>query len=174
MKSRILFKLRNFSSIYSIDYPFVCLKWKSIETIRKNLGLVIGIYSNRRASFLYFPLISQLNRTRVDALDLAQKDIKLRQALWETSEEWESSIVVWYEEPFGNINIDNATNLTAKTLKNCTMLEKNFPENTIVGRVRKSAEAFKTKLPVFSHLRNPALKGVSISVSLLSEHFCED
>lgn len=102
----------------------------------------------------------QLNRTRVDALDLAQKDIKLRQLLWETSEEWETSIVTWYDEPFSNINIENATNLTAKTIKNCTMFEKNFPDNAIVGKVRKAAELFKTKLPVFAHLRNPALKGV--------------
>lgn len=102
----------------------------------------------------------------MDALDLAQKDIKLRQLLWETSAEWENSILTWYEEPFSNINIENATNLTAKTLKNCTMFEKNFPDNAIVGKARVSAESFKGKLPVFAHLRNPALKGVSIHFSL--------
>lgn len=103
----------------------------------------------------------------MDALDLAQKDIKLRQMLLETSEEWETSISTWYEESFSNINIENATNLTAKTLKNCTMLEKNFPDNAIVGKVRKSAETFKGKLPVFTHLRNPALKGVGSYLTLL-------
>lgn len=105
----------------------------------------------------------------MDALDLAQKDIKLRQLLWETSEEWDNSILAWYEEPFSNINIENATNLTAKTLKNCTMFEKNFPDNAIVGKVRKSADLFKGKLPVFAHLRNPALKGVGKHFSVVQQ-----
>lgn len=71
--------------------------------------------------------------------------------------------------------MDNATNLTGKTLKNCTMFEKNFPDNAIVAKVRKSAEAFKVKLPVFAHLRNPALKGVINNFTYLlclSSYYC--
>lgn len=103
-------------------------------------------------------------------LDVAQKEIKIRQLLWETFEDWEKSILMWYEETFSNMNMENATNLTGKTLKNCTMFEKNFPDNAIVAKVRKSAELFKSKLPVFAHLRNPALKGVGIYFTCLRRY----
>ncbi|KAJ6638438.1 Dynein axonemal heavy chain 6, partial [Pseudolycoriella hygida] len=124
-----------------------------------NLSDRLSVCMSQMEGYRNFQKEFKMNRTRVDALDLAQKDIKLRQMLWETSDEWENSMTTWYSEPFNNINIEIATSLTAKTLKNCTMFEKNFPENAIVAKVRKSAEVFKEKLPVLGYLRNPALKG---------------
>jgi len=56
--------------------------------------------------------------------------------------------------------MEDLNTMTAKILKNCTMLDKNLPSNEIIPKLRASAEQFKEKLPVIGYMRNPALKMV--------------
>lgn len=93
-------------------------------------------------------------------------EVKNRQLLWETAEEWEKCNKLWHEQPFNTLNVDEMTETSMKIIKNCTMLEKSLPPNKIVPQVRAEVEAFKEKLPVIQYLRNPALKTVRMDIHL--------
>lgn len=54
--------------------------------------------------------------------------------------------------------MEDLSTVNAKILKNCTVLEKYLPPNTLVPKLRQSAEDFKEKLPTIGYLRNPAIK----------------
>lgn len=89
------------------------------------------------------------------------QEVKLRQMLWDSTQEWEKSIHDWHELSFNSLDVEDLSNVTNKIIKNCTLLEKNLPKNKIVPQLRYDAEQFKEKLPVIQYLRNPALKTVS-------------
>lgn len=86
----------------------------------------------------------------------------MRQTLWNSLDEWSSSIDKWYRQSFNTLDVDELTECNGKVLKNCTMLEKNLPPNKIVPKLRVDAETFKAKLPVLGYLRNSALRAVRL------------
>lgn len=86
----------------------------------------------------------------------------MRQTLWNSLDEWSSSVQKWYRQPFNTLDVDELTERNGIILKNCTMLEKNLPPNKIVPKLRNDAETFKGKLPVLGYLRNNALRAVRI------------
>lgn len=96
--------------------------------------------------------------TRFDKIESVLQEIKMKQMLWDSNEEWEKSLEAWHRQSFNTIDVDELTNSNLKILKNCTVLEKNLPKNKILPKLKNSAEEFKEKLPVIGYLRNPALK----------------
>lgn len=105
----------------------------------------------------------KIDVTRFDSLIVALTEVKQRQLLWNSVSEWNKCIEDWYALPFNSLVLEDLIAVNLKILKNCSLIEKNLPENDIVSKLRESAESFKEKLPVIGYLRNPTLKIVSIS-----------
>lgn len=103
----------------------------------------------------------KIDVTRFDSLMVALMEVKQRQLLWNSVSEWNKCIEDWYAMPFNALNLEDLIAINLKILKNCSMIEKNLPENDIVSMLRVSAESFKEKLPVIGYLRNPTLQIVS-------------
>lgn len=100
----------------------------------------------------------KIDVTRFDTLDQVSFEVKLRQTLWDSVQQWKDALEQWNEMPFNQIDVDELNTLTTKTLKNCGFLEKNLPKNDIVPKLKADAEDFKEKLPVIGYLRNENLK----------------
>uniref|UniRef100_A0A182FSK0 AAA+ ATPase domain-containing protein n=1 Tax=Anopheles albimanus TaxID=7167 RepID=A0A182FSK0_ANOAL len=100
----------------------------------------------------------RLEVTRFEKLDLVINEVKLRQILWDSVQQWKESVEIWNEIHFHELNMDEVEALNTKILKNCAMLDKNLPKNDIIPRLKAEAEEFKDKIPVLGFLRNPALK----------------
>lgn len=100
----------------------------------------------------------RLEVSRFDKLALVINEVKLRQTLWDSVQQWKDSVELWNEIKFFELNVDEVEALNTKVLKNCAMLDKNLPKNEIIPKLKLEAEEFKEKIPVLSYLRNPALK----------------
>lgn len=97
---------------------------------------------------------------------MAILEVKNRQLLWETADEWHKVTTEWHGVSFNTLDVEDMTETSMKLLRNCNLLEKNLPANTIVPRVRQEVETFKEKLPVIQFLRNPTLKTVLSNLRL--------
>ncbi|XP_049536716.1 dynein axonemal heavy chain 6 [Anopheles darlingi] len=100
----------------------------------------------------------RLEVTRFEKLDLVINEVKLRQILWDSVQQWKESVEIWNEIHFHELNMEEVEALNTKILKNCAMLDKNLPKNDIIPKLKAEAEEFKDKIPVLGFLRNPALK----------------
>ncbi|XP_047524724.1 dynein axonemal heavy chain 6 [Pieris napi] len=95
---------------------------------------------------------------RLEQLDEAINDVKLRQMLWKNSKEWNECYAAWYEVPFNTLDIDEIQTITINFGKAFNQLDKGLPPNKIVPGCKETIDIIKEKLPVMSYLRNPALK----------------
>ncbi|XP_055549943.1 dynein axonemal heavy chain 6 [Wyeomyia smithii] len=100
----------------------------------------------------------RLEVSRFDKLALVINEVKLRQTLWDSVQQWKDSVELWNEIKFFELNVEEVEALNTKVLKNCAMLDKNLPKNEIIPKLKLEADEFKEKIPVLSYLRNPALK----------------
>ncbi|XP_063373463.1 dynein axonemal heavy chain 6 [Cydia amplana] len=102
--------------------------------------------------------IFKIPPARMEQLDEAINDVKLRQLLWKASKEWNEFFTQLYEQPFNTINIDDVQNTTINYGKIFNQLDKGLPPNKILPTCKARIEIVKEKLPVMTYLRNPALK----------------
>lgn len=100
----------------------------------------------------------RIDITRFDTLDTVFQEVRLRQLLWDSIQQWKDCYEEWNETPFHKLNMQQIVELNTKTLKNCGMLEKNLPKNEIVPQLKAECEEFKEKIPVLQCLRSPDLK----------------
>lgn len=100
----------------------------------------------------------RIDMSRFDTLDIVFQEVRLRQLLWDSIQQWKDCYEEWNETPFHKLNMQQIVELNTKTLKNCGMLEKNLPKNEIVPKLKTECEEFKEKLPVLQCLRSPDLK----------------
>ncbi|XP_021206053.2 dynein axonemal heavy chain 6 isoform X1 [Bombyx mori] len=102
--------------------------------------------------------IFKIPPARLEQLDEAINDVKLRQLLWKASKEWNDMFKSWYDNPFNTLDVDEIQNTTISYGKIFNQLDKGLPSNTIVPKCKELIDVIKEKLPVISYLRNPALK----------------
>ncbi|KAI8430876.1 hypothetical protein MSG28_001009 [Choristoneura fumiferana] len=102
--------------------------------------------------------IFKIPPARLEQLDEAINDVKLRQLLWKSSKEWNDCFTSWYTVPFNTLDIDDVQNTTINFGKVFNQLDKGLPPNKIVPRCKETIDIIKEKLPVMTYLRNPALK----------------
>lgn len=100
----------------------------------------------------------QLEVARFAELDDALGDLKIRQLLWETLETWSHALKEYRFGDFNAINPDNVAKFVAKTWKSLSQVEKSLAENEITADLKAEMNAFQARIPVMTHLRNPALK----------------
>lgn len=130
------------------------------ETLQ-NLLERLQICESKSQDYRKYQRNFKIDVTRFDSLIVALTEVKQRQLLWNSVSEWNKCIEDWYALPFNSLVLEDLIAVNLKILKNCSLIEKNLPENDIVAKLRESAESFKEKLPVIGYLRNPTLKIVS-------------
>lgn len=101
-------------------------------------------------------------------MDQTFTEIRLRQNLHKSVEEWEDAYKRWHSMEFNKLLVNELVDLTMKTIKNCTQFEKYLPANNILPELKKSAEDFKLKLPIIGYLRNNNFRAVTTYICRLT------
>ncbi|PZC80020.1 hypothetical protein B5X24_HaOG215489 [Helicoverpa armigera] len=102
--------------------------------------------------------IFKIPPARLEQLDEAVNDVKMRQLLWKSSKEWIDMYQSWCDAPFQTLDVDEIQTTTINFGKIFNQLDKGIPANKIVPKCKATIDIIKEKLPVMSYLRNPALK----------------
>ncbi|XP_030378328.1 dynein heavy chain 6, axonemal [Scaptodrosophila lebanonensis] len=118
----------------------------------------LNIFRARADELISYQKEFKLDLTMYEEMDQAFYDIRMRQNLFKTLEDWETALEEWELAEFNTLVVAEMVDLNAKTIKNCLQFLKYLPENNIVPLLQKSAEDFREKLPVIGYLRNPNLR----------------
>jgi hypothetical protein len=81
-------------------------------------------------------------------LDDVMNAVKLRQFLWESTDQWEKQVDEWTTVDFNHLIPEDMNLFTAKNVKNILIFEKGLPPNLIVSKFSQSVEAMKQKVSV--------------------------
>nr|XP_015200901.1 PREDICTED: dynein heavy chain 6, axonemal [Lepisosteus oculatus] len=96
--------------------------------------------------------------TKYDALEELSAELKLKQLLWDSLEEWDALQDGWLACKFDALDPEQLSSQVTKYAKFVNQLEKGLPPNSVVPILKGKVEGMREKLPVISDLRNPCLK----------------
>ncbi|XP_018593809.2 dynein heavy chain 6, axonemal [Scleropages formosus] len=96
--------------------------------------------------------------TKYEALEELSAEVKLKQLLWDSLEEWDSHQGSWMTSKFEELDPEQLNAEVVKYSKFVSQLEKGLPPNSVVPRLKEQVESMKEKLPIITNLRNPSLK----------------
>uniref|UniRef100_A0A6Q2Z4C9 Dynein, axonemal, heavy chain 6 n=1 Tax=Esox lucius TaxID=8010 RepID=A0A6Q2Z4C9_ESOLU len=96
--------------------------------------------------------------TKYEELEELSAEVKLKQLLWDSVEEWESLLAGWMECKFDELDPEVLAAQVNRYSKSVGQLEKGLPPNTVVPLLKGQVEGMRKKLPVITDLRNPSLK----------------
>jgi dynein heavy chain, axonemal len=96
--------------------------------------------------------------TKIDELIETAGEIKLKELLWNSLEEWDNYFEQWKIARFETLDPEELSNLVAKYTKNINQIEKGLPPNNLAPKLRERIEDMRNKMPVITNLRNQNLK----------------
>lgn len=79
-------------------------------------------------------------------LDQVTNELRIRQLLWDSLEEWEKSLNLWMSSDFSSLDPEDMMLFTNKNLKNAQQMEKVLPENVIVPQFKNKVQEIKEKV----------------------------
>ncbi|XP_051785909.1 dynein axonemal heavy chain 6 [Erpetoichthys calabaricus] len=96
--------------------------------------------------------------TKYEALEELNAELRLKQLLWNSLDEWDIMETEWMESRFDLLDPEQLTVKVTKYAKIVTQLEKGLPPNNAVPKLKGKVEQMREKLPTIANLRNPCLK----------------
>ncbi|OON20089.1 dynein heavy chain, region 2 [Opisthorchis viverrini] len=100
----------------------------------------------------------EMEQPRIEELDLLVAEIKLKQLLWNSLEDWDEIYEQWLTADFLKLDTDELSATIQKYIKSVTMLEKGLPPNNVVPLLKAKVDGMKSKLPSIMDMRNPTLQ----------------
>uniref|UniRef100_A0A183ADC6 Dynein axonemal heavy chain 3 n=1 Tax=Echinostoma caproni TaxID=27848 RepID=A0A183ADC6_9TREM len=103
----------------------------------------------------------EVEQPRFEELDNLVAEIRLKQLLWDSLEEWDALNQEWMTADFLKIDPEELSNITNKYTKSVTQLEKGLPPNNVVPLLKEKVDGMREKvrnMPAIMDLRNPTLK----------------
>ena len=96
--------------------------------------------------------------TKFDELEETIGEIKLKELLWNSIDEWDTFFEEWKTSKFEKIEPETLNGIVNKYGKNVYQIEKGLPPNTLLPKLKERVEAMRNKMPVITDLRNQSLK----------------
>lgn len=96
--------------------------------------------------------------TKFDELEETIAEIKLKELLWNSIDEWDKYFADWKEVKFDKIEPEQLNQIVNKYGKNVYQIEKGLPPNNLVPKLKQRVEDMRSKMPMITDLRNPSLK----------------
>lgn len=87
-----------------------------------------------------------------------ERDLTLRQLLWQSQEEWDKLYGEWTATPFDSLQVEQLQKNVNRFTQTVYMLEKGLPSNEVLPILKEKVTEFKHGMPVITSLRNPSLK----------------
>ncbi|KAA0194622.1 Dynein heavy chain 6 axonemal [Fasciolopsis buskii] len=99
-----------------------------------------------------------VEQPRFEELDNLVAEMKLKQLLWDSMEQWDALYEGWMTADFLKVDPEELSNTTNKYNKSVSQLEKGLPPNNVVPLLKERVDGMKEKMPAIMDLRNPTLK----------------
>ena len=96
--------------------------------------------------------------TKFDELEETIGEIKLKELLWNSIEEWDVLFDEWKSMAFEKLEPEALNQLVNKYGKNAYQVEKGLPPNLLVPKLKQRVDEMRLKMPMITDLRNPSLK----------------
>ncbi|KAG7485670.1 dynein heavy chain 6, axonemal [Solea senegalensis] len=96
--------------------------------------------------------------TKFDTLEELTAEIRLKQLLWDSLEEWDSLQSGWQQSTLEQLDLEQLNSQVTKYSKYVNQLEKDLPRNNVLPSLKDKVEVMKHRLPVLIDLRNPCMK----------------
>ncbi|CAF0752073.1 unnamed protein product [Brachionus calyciflorus] len=132
------------------------------ETLTKLLlqKLIQEIEDLQRTAYTYksYQKNFKVEVTKFEELEETIGEIKLKELLWNSIDEWDTYFTEWKEAKFDKIEPDALNQIVNKYSKNVYQVEKGLPPNNLVPLLKQRVEEMRNKMPMITDLRNQSLK----------------
>lgn len=81
-------------------------------------------------------------------LDDVMNAVKLRQLIWESTDQWGKQVEEWTTVDFNHLIPEEMNLFTAKNMKNIHIFEKELPQNVIVSKFSQAVETMEQKVSI--------------------------
>ncbi len=96
--------------------------------------------------------------TKFDELEETIAEIKLKELLWNSIDEWDKYYEEWKAARFDKLEPENLNQTVNKYGKNVYQIEKGLPPNNLLPKLKQRVDDIRAKMPTITDLRNPSLK----------------
>lgn len=96
--------------------------------------------------------------TKFDELEETIGEIKLKELLWTSLEEWDKLCEEWRDERLDRLEPDTLNQIVNKYGKYVYQIEKGLPPNNLLPKLKERVEDMRAKMPMITDLRNAALR----------------
>ncbi|XP_067839723.1 dynein axonemal heavy chain 6 [Heptranchias perlo] len=129
-----------------------------VKTTLEDMQTVMDGLHKRAFEYKSYQKNFKVEISKFDLLEEVHADLKLKQLLWNSLNDWDLRVDEWLQLKFETIDAEELNAEVAKYSKFVNQLEKGLPPNTVVAKLKDNVEQMKQKLPVITDLRNPCLK----------------
>lgn len=84
--------------------------------------------------------------TKFDALEETAAEMKLKQLLWSSIDEWDAMVNEWTDAEFESLDVELLNTQTNKYAKSVNQLEKGLPPNGLVPQLKDRVEGLREKV----------------------------
>ncbi|XP_078448652.1 dynein axonemal heavy chain 6 [Lampetra planeri] len=129
-----------------------------VREILKEQMIATDAFQQQALQYRAYQKNFKVEVTNFDALNEVCDELKRKQMMWDSLDEWEVFTKEWLECKFETLDPEQLNSEVAKYAKIINQLEKGLPPNNVVPLLKKKVEFIREKLPVVAFLRNPSLK----------------
>ncbi len=122
--------------------------------------LIIEIEELQRTAYTYrnYQKNFKVEVTKFDELEETIGEIKLKELLWNSLEEWGKYFEEWKTTQFDKLEPEVLNQIVNKYGKNVYQIEKGLPPNNLLPKLKNKVEDMRVKMTTVTNLRNPSLK----------------
>ena len=113
---------------------------------------------NKAYQFKSYQKNFKVEVTRFEELEEVSSELKLKQLLWDSVQEWDVMYAKWLEDSLLGLDAEEMNSSVTKFQKYVNQLEKGLPPNTIVPILKTRVDSMKAKMPVIVDLHNREFK----------------
>ncbi|KAK2953633.1 putative Dynein axonemal heavy chain 6 [Blattamonas nauphoetae] len=124
----------------------------------KQLSTTVGDLEEEAKRTHRYQKLFALQPEPFEKLEPARQTLNQKTTLWKTLYDWNTKQFGWKHSSLKDLNRDGIFTDYTSTLKQCTILERQLPENQVLHALRSDLTEFGTLMPILDSLLNPNLK----------------
>ncbi|XP_069092738.1 dynein axonemal heavy chain 6 isoform X2 [Pleurodeles waltl] len=129
-----------------------------VKQLLQDLQAVVDDLQKRAFQYKTYQKNFKVEVSRFDELEEVSSELKLKQLLWDSLQEWSVLQEDWLKSQFDILDPELLNVQVTKYAKFVSQLEKGLPTNNVLPKLKKKVDAMKEKIGVITDLRNPFLK----------------
>ncbi|XP_069482525.1 dynein axonemal heavy chain 6 [Ambystoma mexicanum] len=129
-----------------------------VKQLLQDLQVIVDELQKRAFQYKTYQKNFKVEVSRFNELEEVSSELKLKQLLWDSMQEWDVLQADWLKSRFDVLDPELLNAQVTKYVKFVNQLEKGLPPNNVVPELKTKVEGMKDKIGVITDLRNPFLK----------------